>query len=73
MARVMRGDAAAHDRVPVSMFANLGMLLDKAAHEIAPALRVVRLFAERRLSAASEAASSQRRRVGRNTIAGSRL
>src|SRR5205085_2312361 len=31
---VMRRDAAADDRVPMTMVANLGVLLDEAAHEI---------------------------------------
>ena len=35
MTGMMRRDAAADDRVPVTMVANLGILLDKAAHEIA--------------------------------------
>src|SRR5260221_6037768 len=32
---VMRSDAGAYDRVPVTMLADLGMLLDKAKHELA--------------------------------------
>src|SRR2546426_11224313 len=35
---MMRRDAAANDGVPMSMGTNLGMLFDKAAHEIAARL-----------------------------------
>jgi hypothetical protein len=34
MTGVVRCDTAANDRVPVTMFANLGMLLDKTEHEL---------------------------------------
>src|SRR2546429_8154904 len=35
---MMRCDAAANDRVPMTMVANFGILFDKAAHEIAARL-----------------------------------
>src|SRR6185369_2605620 len=36
MSRMMRSDAAAQNSVPMTMTANLRMLLDEAAHELAP-------------------------------------
>src|SRR5437660_275163 len=36
VSRMMRGDSAAHDCVPMTVLTNLGILLNKAGHEIAP-------------------------------------
>ena len=68
---VMRGDAAANDRVPVTMIAHFRVLFDETAQDGAPLVSTLRAFiasGERGF----RRCLSQRLRVGRKTIAGSR-